>query len=680
MTAIAGWRRAFAVGTLAVSASLARLLWAPLTGDNDYLKLVQLMDPSAYSVIAAWYYLMPAAAVALCVSGTLSFFHVWLGRDAKRHAGSLPAWPAGPNDETLRVVVGEVQHPVRREPSRSPTWLTLPAEGLYTGIAIFGAVGTGKTSACMYPFAEQILSWQAGDEKRKAGALVLEVKGDFCYKVQGILAKANRESDYVEIGIDEDRHMLQWNPLDADWVDPYSLAYQLASLINQLFGKGKDPFWPTAYTNLIRWIIELYRVDRGWLTLREVYRCAIQPELLAERIAEAEQYVREIERPLTLLPVAALAAHPVPLGANGLEWSPAPDAPHGDGYVATAASSELSGTVRELGLGAVARRGRLVPEREATRKREALGAVKAWYEHDWLALAVKLRTSIVESVSVFLGLFDEPQVRRIFCPERPPVPPDPERAGDRAMGVNVLRPLEPISQLIEEGKVITLNMPVGANPALARAVGVMLKQAWLQALLRRPSAAGNGDWRPSAFICDEYQNFATVGVTDPGGDEKSFSLTRQARCIPIIATQSISSIQSAVQDQVAARTLLQAFRTKLFLSLSDEHSAKIASEMCGQVIRTHAAVSFNESSGRAGLSLLSGRAGGARPTMGMSKSYSKRREALFHPRDFALLDVAEAIVLPFDGKRSHSATRVYLKPYYLPRDLPFFEARARGEL
>ena len=50
------------------------------------------------------------------------------------------------------------------------------------------------------------------------------------------------------------------------------------------------------------------------------------------------------------------------------------------------------------------------------------------------------------------------------------------------MRVNVLRPLEPISQLIEGGKVIALNMPVGATPALAHAVGVMLKQAWLQAL------------------------------------------------------------------------------------------------------------------------------------------------------------------------------------------------------
>ena len=45
-------------------------------------------------------------------------------------------------------------------------------------------------------------------------------------------------------------------------------------------------------------------------------------------------------------------------------------------------------------------------------------------------------------------------------------------------------------------------------------------------------------FRPAVFICDEYQAFASVGEDDPSGDEKSFALTRQCRCIPIVATQS----------------------------------------------------------------------------------------------------------------------------------------------
>ena len=50
-----------------------------------------------------------------------------------------------------------------------------------------------------------------------------------------------------------------WNPLSATWLDSYSLAYAVSSLLNQLFGKGKDPLWQQAYTNVVRWIIELHR-------------------------------------------------------------------------------------------------------------------------------------------------------------------------------------------------------------------------------------------------------------------------------------------------------------------------------------------------------------------------------------------------------------------------------------
>ena len=44
--------------------------------------------------------------------------------------------------------------------------------------------------------------------------------------------------------------------------------------------------------------------------------------------------------------------------------------------------------------------------------------------------------------------------------------------------------------------------------------------------------------RPVLFVCDEYQAFATTGENEPPGDEKFFALARQAKCIPIVATQS----------------------------------------------------------------------------------------------------------------------------------------------
>ena len=152
-----------------------------------------------------------------------------------------------PDDEAPAIVVGETHHPVEVRPVPDPDWLVIPERGLYTGVAIFGAVGSGKTSACMAPFARQLLSWQAANPEKRAAALVLEVKGDFCHEVASILADAGREDDYIELSLDG---AWQWNPLSSHWLDSYSLAYTIATLLSQLFGRGKDPFWQMAYTNL----------------------------------------------------------------------------------------------------------------------------------------------------------------------------------------------------------------------------------------------------------------------------------------------------------------------------------------------------------------------------------------------------------------------------------------------
>ena len=80
--------------------------------------------------------------------------------------------------------------------------------------------------------------------------------------------------------------------------------------------------------------------------------------------------------------------------------------------------------------------------------------------------------------------------------------------------------------------------------------------------------------------------------------------------------------------------------------------------------------SVSENTARAGVSFLSGRAGGGGSTSaGLSKSYQARREALFTPRDFAVLGSYQAIAQIFDGKAVSDAVRCYLFPDYLVKKL-----------
>ena len=342
-------------------------------------------------------------------------------------------------------------------------------------------------------------------------------------------------------------------------------------------------------------------------------------------------------------------------------------------------------------------------------------AVKRWYTHDWQQLDKKIKSSIVEGVSVFFSPCstcptsprfsvrprrqtgpwwkpEKPRRSSNSADQRPRRKPGKETAGRKLIpcrrssrpGPRFRRHLPELDELIESGKVLALNMPAGANPALARAIGVMLKNAWLQALLRRPAKMKESPgsyFRPAVFICDEYQAFASVGEDDPSGDEKSFALTRQW---PVysesFATQSISSLRSVLGSSEAWRTLLQTLRTRIFLSLSDDASAKIASELCGQVAKIKGSYTISESSKHAEISPLSGRAGGGGGSIGATKSFREQREAIFHPRDFALLSNCQAICLPYDGAQSLEACRVYLKPHYLPRERSYWRAREAGQI
>jgi hypothetical protein len=156
-------------------------------------------------------------------------------------------------------------------------------------------------------------------------------------------------------------------------------------------------------------------------------------------------------------------------------------------------------------------------------------------------------------------------------------------------------------------------------------------------------------------------------------------LSRQPKCIPIVATQSISSLKSTLPGE-SWRTLLQTFRTKVFLSLSDDFSAKTASSLCGREDRLKASYNFSESGHDAHISLLTGKAVSHRANLTASKTYSPHSDYRFDMKTFTELKNAQAIVFAYDGLNPIPPTFCYLKPYFNDPNLSYFEQLGRGQL
>jgi len=186
-------------------------------------------------------------------------------------------------------------------------------------------------------------------------------------------------------------------------------------------------------------------------------------------------------------------------------------------------------------------------------------------------------------------------------------------------------------------------------------------------------------FRQVLFLCDEYQHFATVGERDPTGDEKFFSLSRQPKCIPIIATQSISSLRSALPGE-SWRTLLQTFRTKIFLSLSDDFSASTASHLCGREDQLKVSYSLSESGHDTKVSWLTGKALSHKANIIASKSYNTQSDYRFDMKTFMELRNAQSVVVAYDGINPTPPMFCYLKPCYNDPNDSYFVQLAKGKL
>ena len=427
------------------SAVVATTIWSfvstryPFPENEPYLALLKEVRPHISDVIRFTYTLLWFTTPLLIASSLLSLAYIFLVRQGRPAASpQLPRYPNPATRRDLSVVIGEVHRTQHVEPVPRPTWLAIPARGLFTGVAIFGAVGSGKTSGCMYPFAEQILSFRRDDRERRPGALMLEVKGDFCHRIREILERHGRGDDYVEISLSCE---YRYNPLHND-LEAYALAYGIASLLTNLFGRGKEPFWQQAYTNLVKFIILLHKAAFDYVTLFDVYECAINPDLLAARIERARGRF-EPTRSILLDPQDYTGRDELKeLGFKLDSELGRMKAPYSEelflkvqGFGFKPETSEYSESGSEPILDEI--------------KREQFAAVSRWFHHDWMRIEPKLRTSIVEGISVFLSLFDDnPAVKRTFCPPKECYDPVANAHGKYG------KPLPAFSDLIESGAVV----------------------------------------------------------------------------------------------------------------------------------------------------------------------------------------------------------------------------------
>jgi type IV secretory system conjugative DNA transfer VirD4/TraG family protein len=628
----------------------------PMNTANSLLRLIALERPPIFVALTLSYQLFLFSTPFLAFSIIFSLLYVHLYRtELELAAGALPPYPDPHTRTELFLVLGEVHRQLMPKPSSAPQWLSIPERGLYTGIASFGSIGSGKTYGLILPAMRQLFAYRAGDPERRLSGIVLEVKGDLCRQLQRILKWCGREQDYVEVSLDGN---IRYNPLNNS-LDAYAQAFNIASIITSIWGRGKEPFWQQSYTDLVRYVILLHRIRDGYLTMVDLFRTVISAGRLEDMLTEVGS--RFSITSYIGIGQETYREHEGLLSPLRFEWNKDADLY----LIAWTEALENLLTQETSAMFDVFTRKPYRPEH-----RDRFDSIQYWYWEHWKFFRSEVKTSIIQGIVVFLSLFEtDPDVRRVFCP------PKELYYGKSCAADPCGIVLPPFEELIESGAVVGLNFPVALNPALAKTIGTMMKidyQRAVQLRIPRMDAHPERHFRPTVFICDEYQNFATVGGDNPTGDERFLSISRQPKCIPIVATQSISSLKDALPNE-GVKTLLQALRNKVFLTTTDPETARYASELCGKADRTRISYTVSESSTNANVGWLSGRTSSSKGSVSASKQYQKHKEPLFEEKVFFDLQNAQSIVVAFDGVSPLPPTYCYLKPDFLPIDMSWFD-------
>jgi hypothetical protein len=130
-----------ACSLLVGSAGLA--VW-PFPAHDRLLQLIAHERPALYQGVVYTYNTLWFSTPFLLLNVIASFVYIFVARlDRAVAPQPLPTYPDPRTRQELFLILGEQHH--RTVPGRAshPQWLVIPERGLYTGMVIVGAIGSG---------------------------------------------------------------------------------------------------------------------------------------------------------------------------------------------------------------------------------------------------------------------------------------------------------------------------------------------------------------------------------------------------------------------------------------------------------------------------------------------------------------------------------------------------------
>ncbi len=260
---------------------------------------------------------------------------------------------------------------------------------------------------------------------------------------------------------------------------------------------------------------------------------------------------------------------------------------------------------------------------------------KEYFSLDSRTLAI-LKSEITRITNTFISDYE---VLNTFCPKK--------------NDINLLG----FSEIISQGKIVVLKMNIAEYRNLSKIVAAYLKLDFQSEIMYNLSI---DNVKPSAFICDEYSEYVTKN------DCEFFSLSREAKCINIISTQSYSSLKNTLKDETSVKVICQNLINKIWFRTDDIFTIEEAQKQLGKEEKKKTSYTISENARETKFSYITNTLNSKNSNISESINSYLQTDFKYDTKFFTQdLETFSSICFLSDGNKILPPKKINMYPYFL---------------
>ena len=199
-------------------------------------------------------------------------------------------------------------------------------------------------------------------------------------------------------------------------------------------------------------------------------------------------------------------------------------------------------------------------------------------------------------------------------------------------------------------------MNISEYNLLSKIIATYLKLDFQTEIL---SSLSSGIINKTAFICDEYDKYCTKTDSD------FFSLSREAKCINIVSTQSYSSLKNTLKDESSVKVITQNLINKIWFRTDDIYTIEESQKQLGKEEKKKFSKSISESAKETNFNYITNTLNSINSNISESYNSYYQTDYIYDTNFFTRqLETFTALTFLSDGNKIYEPKKLQLLPYF----------------